>query len=104
MELARLLPCLVSPPSDYGNDMFNVLSGLMGIGKAAMIIPSFKSDDIYRQLIMPEEDRRAHPTAPQWTGGYRWFRSANIVDLQNYRSPAEKIRIQAVILFQKKWP
>jgi hypothetical protein len=27
-----------------------------------------------------------------------WFRSANIVDLQQYRSPAEKERIRTVLL------
>jgi hypothetical protein len=61
--------------------------------------PASKLDDLNRQLTMPEEDRRAHPTAPQWTGGYRWFRSANVVDLQNYRSPGEKQRIMGRLLF-----
>ena len=66
--------------------------------------PAPKQSDLYRQLTMPEEDRRAHPTAPQWTGGHRWFRSDNIVDLQNYRSPAEKKRIKVVLLFQdERW-
>jgi len=51
-----------------------------------------KPDNLYHQLTMPEEDRRAHPTVPQWAGGYRWFRSVNVVDLQQYRSPAEKER------------
>jgi hypothetical protein len=41
-------------------------------------------------MILPEEDRRGQV---QWDGGFRWFRSANIVDLWNYRSPAEKQRI-----------
>ena len=58
-----------------------------------------KPNDLYHQLTMPEEDRRAHPAAPQWTGGYRWFRSANVVDLQNYRSPVEKKRIMVRLLF-----
>jgi hypothetical protein len=70
----------------------------MGRDDAAMTAAP-KPDNLYHQLTMPEEDRRAHPTAPQWTGGYRWFRSANVVDLQNYRSPAEKKRIKAVLLF-----
>ena len=54
-----------------------------------------------QKLVMPEEDRRAHPTASSWDGGFRWFRSANVVDLQQYRSPAEKERIRAVLLC---WP
>jgi hypothetical protein len=63
-----------------------------------------KQDDLYRRLTMPEEDRRAHPKAPSWAGGYRWFRSANIVDLQQYRSPAEKERIRTVLLWQRAHP
>jgi len=47
---------------------------------------------------MSEEDRRTHPTAPSWDGGFRWFRSTNVLDLQQYRSPAEKERIRAVLL------
>jgi hypothetical protein len=62
--------------------------------------PIPKQDDFYRQWIMPEEDRLLHPTAPRWRGDYRWFRSANVVDLQSYRSPAEKKRIKVVLLFQ----
>jgi hypothetical protein len=53
---------------------------------------------VWQKLVMPEEDRRRHPLVPSWTGGFRWFRSANIVDLQQYRSPAEKERIRAVVL------
>jgi len=61
--------------------------------------PAPKPDNLYHRLTMPEEDRRAYPAAPQWTGGYRWFRSTNVVDLQNYRSPAEKQRIMVRLLF-----
>jgi hypothetical protein len=52
---------------------------------------------------MPEEDRRLHPRAPAWDGGFRWFRSANVVDLQNYRSAHEKLRIRVVILKKSVW-
>ena len=61
--------------------------------------PAPKPDDLYHQLTMPEEDWRTHPTAPQWTGGYRWFRSANVIDLQNYRSQDDKKRIVVRLLF-----
>jgi hypothetical protein len=38
-----------------------------------------------REIILPEEDRRQlFPTIP-WTGGYRWFRSPNVVCLEKYR-------------------
>lgn len=53
---------------------------------------------LWQRLVMPEEDRRNHSTAPSWDGGYRWFRSINVVDLQQYRSPAEKERIRVVLL------
>ncbi len=56
------------------------------------------SDRLWQKLVMPEEDRRKFPSAPSWDGGYRWFRSANVVDLQHYRSPAEKEHIRVVLL------
>lgn len=38
-----------------------------------------------RQLVLPEEDRlRLHPTIP-WTGGFRWFRSPNVVPIERWR-------------------
>ena len=56
-------------------------------------------DDAFtRKFTLCEEDRRAHPTWPQWNGGHRWFRGANIVDLQSYRSPADKARINVRLL------
>jgi len=70
-----------------------------------MTNPAPKSDsgNLWQRLVMPEEDKRTHPTAPPWDGGFRWFRSANIVDLQQYRSPAEKERIRAVLLYQRRF-
>jgi len=37
-----------------------------------------------RQILMPEEDRLALTSMP-WQGGYRWFRSPNIICLEKYR-------------------
>jgi hypothetical protein len=38
-----------------------------------------------RSLIRPEEDRRRlYPTIP-WEGGFRWFRSPNVVPIERYR-------------------
>jgi hypothetical protein len=38
-----------------------------------------------RSLIRPEEDRRKlYPTHP-WGGGFRWFRSPNVVPIERYR-------------------
>jgi hypothetical protein len=50
-----------------------------------------------RAWTFPEEDRPQFTTAP-WQGGYRWFRSANVIDLWRYRNSVEKARICAVLL------
>ena len=55
-------------------------------------------DLLLRRLTRCEEDRRRLLPATPWMGGYRWFRGATIIDLQRYRSPAEKERIQVVLL------
>jgi hypothetical protein len=36
-----------------------------------------------RQITLPWEDRVAHMR--DWQGGYRWFRSSNVVCLEKYR-------------------
>jgi hypothetical protein len=57
------------------------------------------NDDAFcRKFIMPEETRWLYPSAPAWSGGYRWFQSDNVVDLQQYRSASEKERICRVLL------
>jgi hypothetical protein len=48
-------------------------------------LPDEKDEDrFWRKLILPEEDRRLYTSTP-WTGGYRWFRSPNVVCLEKYR-------------------
>jgi hypothetical protein len=42
-------------------------------------------DLLLRRLILCEEDRRRLFPAMPWTGGYRWFKSPNVVDLEAYR-------------------
>jgi hypothetical protein len=38
-----------------------------------------------RSLVRPEEDRRLlYPTMP-WTGGWRWFRSENVIPIEQWR-------------------
>lgn len=38
-----------------------------------------------RKVTWCEEDRRyLHPTV-RWNGGYRWFRSPNVIPLEKYR-------------------
>jgi hypothetical protein len=37
-----------------------------------------------RQLFLPEEGRAKYTTV-EWDGGYRWFRSPNVICLEKYR-------------------
>jgi hypothetical protein len=37
-----------------------------------------------RELIFPEEDRRLY-TSTRWTGGFRWYRTSNVVCFEHYR-------------------
>jgi hypothetical protein len=40
---------------------------------------------LLRRLTLPEEDRlQRHPAVP-WSGGFRWFRSANVVPIERWR-------------------
>jgi hypothetical protein len=50
------------------------------------------------QFTLSFEDRRALTSAP-WHGERRWFRSANVVALEHYRSQDEWRRICAFF-----WP
>jgi hypothetical protein len=60
-------------------------------------------DRFWQRLMLPEEDRRRLYPGIDWTGSYRWFRSANVVDLWRYRNSIEKARICAVLLRKKPW-
>jgi hypothetical protein len=37
-----------------------------------------------RSIIFPEEDRHLYTSLP-WCGGYRWFKSKNVVCIEHYR-------------------
>jgi hypothetical protein len=37
-----------------------------------------------RAVMLPEEDRTKY-TSANWQGGYRWFRSSNVMCLEKYR-------------------
>jgi hypothetical protein len=52
------------------------------------MVPSDTDTDeaFLRQLVLPEEDRlRLYPTV-QWAGGYRWFRSPNVIPIEQWRN------------------
>jgi hypothetical protein len=36
-------------------------------------------------LVRCEEDRRRRHPQVKWSGGYRWFRSPNVIPLERYR-------------------
>src|SRR5215467_2605823 len=46
-----------------------------------------------RSVLLPEEDR-AKLTAARWEGGYRWFRTRNVVCLEK----AQRLRVASEIL------
>jgi hypothetical protein len=41
-------------------------------------------DAFLREWTIPEEDRAKYTTKP-WTGEFRWFRSPNVICLEQYR-------------------
>ena len=59
-----------------------------------------KANRFWQRLILPEEDRRRLHRGMSLTGSYRWFRSANVIDLWGYRTSAEKARICSVLLWK----
>jgi hypothetical protein len=49
-----------------------------------------KDDEAFlRTIVFSEEERRLFTTAP-WSGGFRWFRSTNVVPLEKYREMKRK--------------
>jgi hypothetical protein len=40
---------------------------------------------LWQKLVLPEEDRRRLFPMTTQPRGYRWWRSANVVDLETYR-------------------
>jgi hypothetical protein len=63
-----------------------------------MILDQREDDTFLRQLVLSEEDRRRRHPATEWTGGFRWFRSPNIIQLELYRSQEETAQIRARLL------
>jgi hypothetical protein len=40
-------------------------------------------DTFWQKLVLPEEERR---WIRDWKGGYRWFRSPDVICLERYRT------------------
>jgi hypothetical protein len=51
---------------------------------AAAIARYDEEHDFARQLVVPEEDRATY-TSAKWEGGYRWFRTPNVICLEKAR-------------------
>jgi hypothetical protein len=49
---------------------------------------SAKDETFWRKRVLPEEDHAYLGT--EWKGGYRWFRSENVVCLEHYRTATTK--------------
>jgi hypothetical protein len=50
-----------------------------------------EDETFLRHLVLPEEDRRRrYPTRP-WTGGFRWFRSPNVIPIERWKR-TKKVR------------
>ena len=49
----------------------------------------------WQKLILPEEERR---WIRDWEGGYRWFRSPNVIQLERYRGRGEMAKIRDHLL------
>jgi hypothetical protein len=52
-----------------------------------------EDETFLRRLVLPEEDRRRlYPASRPWTGGYRWFRSPNVIPLEQARRRLQKLQ------------
>jgi hypothetical protein len=49
-------------------------------------------EEIMRDLVFPEEER-AQWTAAKWDGGFRWFKSPNVICLERARKAREAKRL-----------
>lgn len=45
---------------------------------------------LLRKFMRPEEDLREYRRRMPWTGGFRYFRSANVLCIEHYRSAVPK--------------
>jgi hypothetical protein len=45
---------------------------------------SEKEEAFWRKVILPEEDHLS--SGGEWDGGYRWFRSENVICLEHYQA------------------
>jgi hypothetical protein len=63
-------------------------------------MPTPAPSDFLRQFVLPVEDKRLQP-GYRWNGSARWFRSANVVDLDARRGQDEMRRM--LKLAHERW-
>jgi hypothetical protein len=50
------------------------------------LIQDYEAEHAFaRQITMPVEDWARYMPTVKWEGGYRWFRSPNVICLEKYR-------------------
>lgn len=63
------------------------------------------TEDFHRKFTLPYEDRTKHAST-KWPGGYRWFRSPNVIPIEHWRLKGQKrppIGLSAkVLLFSRQ--
>ena len=50
------------------------------------LVQNSDSDEFWREFTLPQEDWRRLTTEP-WKGGYRWFRSENVIAIEHFQKP-----------------
>jgi hypothetical protein len=58
-----------------------------------------QDESFFRQVVFPEEDRHLFTTAP-WHGGFRWFRSPNIVPIEHW----QRVEVEALAPARRAHP
>ena len=53
-----------------------------------------EDEELFRRYCLCEEERLKRYPNMAWSGGYRWFRSANVIALEQYQSAQEIERIR----------
>ncbi len=57
-----------------------------------------EDEEFFRRFVLCEEERLKRYPTTVWMGGYRWFRSDNVIPLERYRTPEELDRIRINLL------
>ena len=61
------------------------------------------NEDFWKRKIACWETKRQYDPSLVWDGGFRWFQSANVMRLEDYRNPSEMQRIRENILKPARW-